>query len=86
MTDRTTDRKSPLISVRDIAACGPPPNPAAYTEQEPLSLVALLPRHRLPELAGPGTVHGLRGATAEGGTRDVNHRRLTARPPQGEAP
>lgn len=181
-----TDRKSPLISARDIAACGPPPDPASHTEAELASLVAVLGRNRdprtgavavghsrdaafraaadafatawrarggtvpttvdrpetaaswprpaarpaahspdawvvaaalpgsarparrlrhstdrnpartsafaslqdprLPELAGPGTVHGPRGATAEGGTWDVSHPRLTARPPEKEAP
>ncbi|RAJ38355.1 substrate-binding family protein [Kitasatospora sp. SolWspMP-SS2h] len=38
---------------------------------------------RLPALAGPDTLHGLRGATAEGGTWDVHHRRVTSYPPAG---
>ncbi|WP_327293799.1 hypothetical protein [Streptomyces sp. NBC_01197] len=28
---------------------------------------------RLPALTGPDTLHGLRGATAGGGTRDIRH-------------
>jgi hypothetical protein len=36
---------------------------------------------RLPALAGPDTLHGLRGATAEGGTWNVSHRWITASAP-----
>ncbi|MFD6274547.1 hypothetical protein ACFWFI_03005 [Streptomyces sp. NPDC060209] len=42
---------------------------------------ASLQDSRLPALAGPGTVHGLRGATADGGTWDVRHRWVTSYPP-----
>ncbi|MEV5572354.1 hypothetical protein AB0L06_20100 [Spirillospora sp. NPDC052269] len=34
---------------------------------------------RLPALAGPGVLDGLRGATADGGTWDVDDRRVTVR-------
>ncbi|WP_329041361.1 hypothetical protein OHT61_25195 [Streptomyces sp. NBC_00178] len=39
---------------------------------------ASLQDSRLPVLAGPDTVHGLRGATAAGGTWDVRHRWVTS--------
>ncbi|MFF4248805.1 hypothetical protein ACFYY2_30670 [Streptomyces sp. NPDC001822] len=39
---------------------------------------ASLQDSRLPALAGPDTVHGLRGATAAGGTWDVRHRWVTS--------
>ncbi|MFE7750214.1 ABC transporter substrate-binding protein [Streptomyces sp. NPDC057428] len=39
---------------------------------------ASLQDSRLPTLAGPDTVHGLRGATAAGGTWDVRHRWATS--------
>ncbi|MFG2022478.1 hypothetical protein [Streptomyces sp. NPDC048825] len=35
----------------------------------------------LPALAGPDTLHGLRGASADGGTWDVRHRWVTSYPP-----
>lgn len=38
---------------------------------------------RVPALAGPDTVRGLRGATAEGGTWDVRGGWVTVRPPAG---
>ncbi|MFH9294104.1 ABC transporter substrate-binding protein [Streptomyces sp. NPDC017520] len=36
---------------------------------------------RLPALAGDRTLHGLRGATADGGTWEVRHQSVTAFPP-----
>ncbi|MFI8007632.1 hypothetical protein [Streptomyces sp. NPDC086010] len=39
---------------------------------------ASLQDSRLPVLAGPDTVHGLRGATAAGGTWDIRHRWVTS--------
>lgn len=38
---------------------------------------------RLPALAGPDTLHGLRGATADGGTWDLRHGWVTSYPPAG---
>lgn len=38
---------------------------------------------RVPALAGPDTVHGLRGAAADGGTWDVRRGWVTIRPPAG---
>lgn len=38
---------------------------------------------RVPALAGPDTVHGLRGAAADGGTWDVRRGWVTVRPPDG---
>ncbi|MFD3971816.1 hypothetical protein [Streptomyces cyaneofuscatus] len=40
---------------------------------------------RLPALAGARTLHGLRGATADGGTWDVCHSAVTSYPPAGAA-
>ncbi|TGZ10557.1 hypothetical protein [Streptomyces rhizosphaericola] len=36
---------------------------------------------RLPDLAGDGTLHGLRGATADGGTWEVRHDEVAVLPP-----
>ncbi|MEU8827634.1 hypothetical protein [Streptomyces sp. NPDC048636] len=42
---------------------------------------------RLPAVAGPGTLHGLRGATADGGSWDIRHRWVTSHPaPEGGDP
>ncbi|WP_405498979.1 hypothetical protein OG501_00615 [Streptomyces niveus] len=38
---------------------------------------------RVPALAGPDTVRGLRGATADGGTWDIRGGWVTVRPPAG---
>ncbi|MEV4257143.1 Ada metal-binding domain-containing protein [Spirillospora sp. NPDC049652] len=38
---------------------------------------------RLPELAGPGVLDGLRGATADGGTWEVDERGVTVHPRAG---
>ncbi|MBL1097605.1 hypothetical protein [Streptomyces coffeae] len=35
---------------------------------------------RVPAPAGPETLHGLRGATADGGTWDIRHRWITSHP------
>ncbi|MFG2141198.1 hypothetical protein [Streptomyces sp. NPDC048650] len=53
------------------------------TDWEPARTVAFasLQDSRLPALAGPDTLHGLRGATREGGTWEVGHRWLTSYPP-----
>ncbi|MFE7839528.1 hypothetical protein ACFU53_26775 [Streptomyces sp. NPDC057474] len=42
---------------------------------------AALRDSRLPALAGPQAVHGLRGATADGGTWQVHHAWVTSHPP-----
>ncbi|CAL9367247.1 ABC transporter substrate-binding protein [Streptomyces sp. Tu 3180] len=42
---------------------------------------ASLQDSRLPALAGPRAVHGLRGATGDGGTWQVRHRWIVSRPP-----
>ncbi|MFB4421300.1 ABC transporter substrate-binding protein [Streptomyces sp. QL37] len=44
---------------------------------------ASLQDSRLPALAGPDTVHGMRGATADGGTWGVRGRWLTSSPAGG---
>ncbi|MFD7500744.1 hypothetical protein [Streptomyces sp. NPDC059850] len=44
---------------------------------------AALRDSRLPALTGPDTLHGLRGATAEGGTWAVRDRWVTSYPPVG---
>ncbi|MEU9061009.1 hypothetical protein AB0D13_19705 [Streptomyces sp. NPDC048430] len=46
---------------------------------------ASLQDSRLPAFAGPDTVHGMRGATADGGTWDIRGRWLTSCPP-GQVP
>ncbi|RNF87806.1 hypothetical protein EEJ42_41840 [Streptomyces botrytidirepellens] len=55
------------------------------TDWDPARTVAFaaLRDSRLPALAGPDTLHGLRGATAEGGTWAVRHRWVTSYPPPG---
>ncbi|AUA08105.1 hypothetical protein GTZ89_03270 [Streptomyces sp. SID8382] len=40
---------------------------------------------RLPALAGPDTLHGLRGASTDGGTWDIRHRWVTSYPPEKTA-
>ncbi|MFJ8870159.1 ABC transporter substrate-binding protein [Streptomyces sp. NPDC102473] len=57
------------------------------TEWDPARTYAFasLQDPRLPALAGPDAVHGLRGATAEGGTWEVRRRWITAYAP-GEEP
>ncbi|MEV7271817.1 hypothetical protein ACIQIG_18720 [Streptomyces bacillaris] len=47
---------------------------------------AALGDHRLPALAGDGTLHGLRGATADGGTWEVHHDAVTGLPPAANTP
>ncbi|MFF9780026.1 hypothetical protein ACF1HJ_41085 [Streptomyces sp. NPDC013978] len=42
---------------------------------------ATLSDSRLPALVGPRTVHGMRGATADGGTWEVRHGWVTFHPP-----
>ncbi|MEU9114944.1 ABC transporter substrate-binding protein [Streptomyces sp. NPDC048483] len=53
------------------------------TDWDPARTVAFaaLQDSRLPALTGPDTLHGLRGASTGGGTWEVNHRWVTARPP-----
>ena len=55
------------------------------TDWDPARTVAFaaLKDSRLPALAGPETLHGLRGATAEGGTWEVRNRWVTSYPPAG---
>ncbi|MFD9220623.1 ABC transporter substrate-binding protein [Streptomyces sp. NPDC060064] len=57
------------------------------TDWDPARTVAFasLADSRLPALAGPDTLHGLRGATAEGGTWEVRHRWVTCYPRMGPA-
>ncbi|MEV0368766.1 hypothetical protein AB0I10_02850 [Streptomyces sp. NPDC050636] len=54
------------------------------TDWDPARTVAFasLRQSALPALAGPETLHGLRGVTAEGGTWDVRHRWITSHPAQ----
>ncbi|MBH0244856.1 hypothetical protein I3W98_21405, partial [Streptomyces cavourensis] len=47
---------------------------------------AALGDHRLPALAGDGTLHGLRGATADGGTWEAHHDAVTGLPPAANTP
>ncbi|MER5462276.1 ABC transporter substrate-binding protein [Streptomyces sp. NPDC002668] len=58
------------------------------TDWDPARTVvfASLQDSRLPALAGPDTLHGLRGATADGGTWDVRHRWVTCYPRVGPVP
>ncbi|MFI9051527.1 ABC transporter substrate-binding protein [Streptomyces sp. NPDC053427] len=53
------------------------------TDWDPARTVAFaaLQDSRLPALTGPDTLHGLRGATAGGGTWEVSHRWVTSYPP-----
>lgn len=53
------------------------------TDWDPARTVAFaaLRDSRLPALTGPDTLHGLRGATAEGGTWAVRDRWVTSYPP-----
>ncbi|MCP2170181.1 type 1 periplasmic-binding domain-containing protein [Goodfellowiella coeruleoviolacea] len=55
------------------------------TDWEPARTVAFASLHdsRLPALAGPDTVHGLRGASADGGTWAVRHGWVSTCPPVG---
>ncbi|MFI0816009.1 ABC transporter substrate-binding protein [Streptomyces sp. NPDC021098] len=55
------------------------------TDWDPARTVAFaaLRDSRLPALAGPETLHGLRGATADGGTWEVRRRWVTSYPPAG---
>ena len=46
---------------------------------------ASLADSRIPALAGPATLHGLRGATADGGTWEVRGSWVTSVPPTGAA-
>ena len=57
------------------------------TDWDPARTVAFaaLKDSRLPALAGPETLHGLRGATAEGGTWEVRNRWVTSYPPAGRS-
>ncbi|MFC8230146.1 ABC transporter substrate-binding protein [Streptomyces sp. NPDC057287] len=59
-----TDRKSPLLGARDLAAGGPLPNPAPHTEEELAALVSLLLRK---------AKHGT-GTVAVGHSRDAASR------------
>ncbi|MFJ9058707.1 ABC transporter substrate-binding protein [Streptomyces sp. NPDC102409] len=58
------------------------------TEWDPARTYAFasLQDPRLPALAGPDTAHGLRGATAEGGTWQIRRNGITAYAPGQEAP
>ncbi|MEU1804118.1 ABC transporter substrate-binding protein [Streptomyces sp. NPDC019937] len=57
------------------------------TDWDPARTVAFaaLEDSRLPALTGPDTLHGLRGATAEGGTWEVRRRWVTSYPPTGRS-